>query len=1083
MSKCEFIELKDLSANEPIELAASAPLAPGPPVQSHAARLVGGTVSVEGPRFHPGDTGEGHHFQPCNYTHLTWCDLCGEFIWGLYKQSLCCTNCRYICHYRCLAFVQLDCSAGRHLATEQADLSADAIETDTNVDEQIEWRKQHLTIGEIQQKIKEYNAQINNNHFMVNNKDGSYTGFIRVQFQLARPISLPPPRKVSSTQEGPPQEALRRRTSFYLPRDSAKHLHISSQTRVREVIQALLNKFTVVDNPAKFALFERTESQNQVYLRKLSEEACPLHLRLCAGPSEKALSLVLKENETGDINWDAFSFPELCNFLRMLHREEEERVRQIAKRYALAREEIKQAISAMDCSPRHGVHLPLEQFEIVAYPTEGFVGQNLTIFYKDRLGLYPYYEHDGTPVNGGLPQSVSLSQHYEKMPAGLQKYIRKPGSKGLAVIDWEEWRPLWIRNWNSKDVYRNKSQLMVAQKNPDWLPERFVRNRVKEGMRLASTGDGVARPVFVYARPTYTNELTLLTEANCSSLSEYLGGPLGRYLVNVSNSAEQCSVLLCHSHGRCLRRFPDTDTYLHLSPASHSITMQGGRWKRMGLPAAASPPPASSVNMSIRTGQLPGDPPLFFREALPVDASGFGNSPDSDALKSDQSRVDLLQRFMESLGVRMAVLLSPSMSGHYSLPFLFKHSTQLNGYIPIAPVGTRNYTPQQYQNIQGIIIMLPDKDGPSGGGGQCSAQGSTGEDPSVSLFREYLRLKTVHPEPDYDAALRFLDRIAEELDLPVKKIEVFPRRVVTIMTWEGTNPALKSILLNSHTDVVPVFQEHWKYDAFAGVKDAEGNIYGRGTQDMKCVTIQYIQAVRRLKAEGSQPMRTVHLMFVPDEEVGGQKGMETFVTRPEFQKLNIGFALDEGLANPGEAFTVFYGERNPWWITIHCPGSPGHGSRFVENTAAEKLRNIINSFMDFREKEKLRLNTSRCLTLGDVTTVNMTMVKGGVAYNVIPAEMDVSFDLRIPPTENLEEFEKQIKLWCEEAGEGITYEFAQVGIPAVGFSPMNRTPILLHDHNEFLNEQVFLSGINVYERLIPALASVPAFPKETEASL
>lgn len=32
----------------------------------------------------------------------------------------------------------------------------------------------------------------------------------------------------------------------------------------------------------------------------------------------------------------------------------------------------------------------------------------------------------------------------------------------------------------------------------------------------------------------------------------------------------------------------------------------------------------------------------------------------------------------------------------------------------------------------------------------------------------------------------------------------------------------------------------------------------------------------------------------------------------------------------------------------------------------------------------------------------MTMVKGGVAYNVIPAEMDVSFDLRIPPTVNLQ---------------------------------------------------------------------------------
>lgn len=42
--------------------------------------------------------------------------------------------------------------------------------------------------------------------------------------------------------------------------------------------------------------------------------------------------------------------------------------------------------------------------------------------------------------------------------------------------------------------------------------------------------------------------------------------------------------------------------------------------------------------------------------------------------------------------------------------------------------------------------MLPDKDGPVIGGGQGSPEG---EDPSVALFREYLRLKTVHPAPDY----------------------------------------------------------------------------------------------------------------------------------------------------------------------------------------------------------------------------------------------------------------------------------------------------------------------------------------------
>ncbi|KAG7244609.1 hypothetical protein INR49_029628 [Caranx melampygus] len=352
MSKCELIELQDLSVNDPIELAAPVartappPLNPGVPCSFHIVRLVGDSVSIEAPGCRTGEAGVGHDFRPYGYTHLTWCDLCGEFIWGLYKQSLRCSNCSYTCHHRCRPFIQLDCSTDVPLLTDQTDLSVDSIETDTNVDEQINLGKQELSVGEVQQKVKEYNSQINSNLYMMVNKDGFYTGFIKVHFQLVRPISLPPPQSLCSTQEEDQQgRQMKRRTSFYLPKDTAKHLHISSQTRVQEVIQALLNKFTVVDNPAKFALFERTERQSQVYMRKLSDDECPLYLRLCAGPSEKVLSLVLKENETGDVNWDAFSFPELCNFLRILQREEEEHIRQIVKRYALARDKMKQAMA------------------------------------------------------------------------------------------------------------------------------------------------------------------------------------------------------------------------------------------------------------------------------------------------------------------------------------------------------------------------------------------------------------------------------------------------------------------------------------------------------------------------------------------------------------------------------------------------------------------------------------------------------------------------------------------------------------------------------------------------------------------
>jgi acetylornithine deacetylase/succinyl-diaminopimelate desuccinylase-like protein len=70
----------------------------------------------------------------------------------------------------------------------------------------------------------------------------------------------------------------------------------------------------------------------------------------------------------------------------------------------------------------------------------------------------------------------------------------------------------------------------------------------------------------------------------------------------------------------------------------------------------------------------------------------------------------------------------------------------------------------------------------------------------------------------------------------------------------------------------------------------------------------------------------VHLSYVPDEEIGGVEGMGAFITSGELEALQIGVALDEGLANPKNAYTVFYGERSPWWIMITAKGPTGHGA-------------------------------------------------------------------------------------------------------------------------------------------------------------
>lgn len=48
----------------------------------------------------------------------------------------------------------------------------------------------------------------------------------------------------------------------------------------------------------------------------------------------------------------------------------------------------------------------------------------------------------------------------------------------------------------------------------------------------------------------------------------------------------------------------------------------------------------------------------------------------------------------------------------------------------------------------------------------------------------------------------------------------------------------------------------------------------------------------------------------------------------------------------------------------------------------------------------------------------------------------------------------------------------QKGIPGFGFTPFNNTPVLLHDHNEFLNDKVFLKGLDIMYKVVLDLANM-----------
>ena len=145
----------------------------------------------------------------------------------------------------------------------------------------------------------------------------------------------------------------------------------------------------------------------------------------------------------------------------------------------------------------------------------------------------------------------------------------------------------------------------------------------------------------------------------------------------------------------------------------------------------------------------------------------------------------------------------------------------------------------------------------------------------------------------------------------------------------------------------------------------------------------------------------------------------------------------------------------------------------------------------------------------------------------MPSEFKATFDVRITPKTTLEEFEAKLRRWIAEAEGGdvgsISYECkeretsrgfaltsldveenawwgqflstcAELGIrtsteifpaatdsrflrekqiPAFGFTPLNNTPILLHDHNEFVNEQVFERGVDILYKVVLDMANLP----------
>lgn len=134
----------------------------------------------------------------------------------------------------------------------------------------------------------------------------------------------------------------------------------------------------------------------------------------------------------------------------------------------------------LPCLVKHNVLLDLEAFDIIVNQNHSFKGPEVAIFYSTQWGLYPYYNQDNKPVNGGLPQNSSLWDHLVKARKDLEAVVMDQNFSGVAVVDWEDWRPQWDRNWNNMTLYHLWSLQLVSQRHPDWSYGRLRRHAKRQ---------------------------------------------------------------------------------------------------------------------------------------------------------------------------------------------------------------------------------------------------------------------------------------------------------------------------------------------------------------------------------------------------------------------------------------------------------------------------------------------------------------------------------------------------------------------------------------------------------------------------
>ena len=205
------------------------------------------------------------------------------------------------------------------------------------------------------------------------------------------------------------------------------------------------------------------------------------------------------------------------------------------------------------------------------------------------------------------------------------------------------------------------------------------------------------------------------------------------------------------------------------------------------------------------------------------------------------------------------------------------------------------------------------------------------------------------------------------------------------------------VLLCGHMDTIEGALE---------VKKRGRVIFGRGAVDAKSPLAALICGAAKHIEEGRKG--TVHVLADVDEE-GKSRGMKHFLSNC---KESYDYAI---FGEPSGAYAVTVGYKGRLVLKAMVKTTPGHAS------APQLFENAV--YVAMRLVGRLRLLEAVWTgdgkkSLFEVPTLCVTCFRGGAQDNTVPSECEVTVDVRVPPSQSLNEIKGKLIETIEDFRDG-----------------------------------------------------------------